>query len=320
MGFTGYQNAYPAQIWMGGLDPVVRRAAEPDAQSDFLDLFDPGARWPTAARELQVLQITSQFVLKGSREELTKTFEGLRARNISLAVAVGFLYGGGHCGRGVEGFFHQHTARLVATRIKDLGGRLDYAVMDEPLYYGHFFKGPTACNAEISDIVREVAEGVQELRAVFPDVRVGDVEPVGVPSPEWVEQIGQFADAYRSATGTPLAFFRADISWPHESWRAQLRAAADLARARAIQLGVIINSGRRVSTGIEWTEGTRQSLSAVQEALGSLPEQVVFQSWWAIPHRFLPDDQPGTLTYAVAQYAKRHRSDVNQDRSAGSTK
>jgi hypothetical protein len=126
---AGHQ-AQAVEVWLaGGGDPTARAANT----SDFLALFEPGAPWSTAASKIGVLQVTTQFIVKGSDGDLVKTFQGLEARKISLAVGVGLLYGGGHCGYHVEGYAAQHTARLLATRIKKLGGTLAYVSLDEPL-------------------------------------------------------------------------------------------------------------------------------------------------------------------------------------------
>jgi hypothetical protein len=81
------QPAAAADVWLAGLDPVTRAIAEPGASSDFLALFDPAAPWSAAARKVRVLQVPTQFIVKGSDGDLAKTFAGLKARNIALAVA-----------------------------------------------------------------------------------------------------------------------------------------------------------------------------------------------------------------------------------------
>jgi hypothetical protein len=264
--------------------------------SNFLALFEPDAPWKTAASKVRVLLVTTQFIVRANDADLVKTFEGLKARNISLAVAVGFLYGGGHCGSGVEGYAAEHTARLLATRIKKLGGNLAYTAMDEPLWFGRHANGPTACHASIATIVNEIAEGVAEIHGAFPSAQIGDIEPIGEPSPAtWTQEIRQFATAYRAAVGSQLAFIQADVQWS-QLWRPQLRAVAEDARAMGIPLGVIVDSDIPGQSNTDWTQHAKARLADSLAALGRVPDQLIFESWQVHPTRFLPEDEPGTLT------------------------
>jgi hypothetical protein len=290
-------------VWLAGLDPVTRARAEPGASSDFTALFDSGAPWQTAASKTQVLQITTEFVVKGSDADLRKTFEGLSARNIALGVAVGFLYGGGRCGYHVEGYAAQHTARLLAKRIKALGGTLAYAAMDEPLWYGRHANGPTTCHAEIIDIVAEIAEGVREIHQEFPAAQIGDIEPIGQPTPSnWLQEITQFVARYRAVVGIPLAFLHADVQWRWE-WQEQLRSIAQHMHVTGVPFGIIVDADHPGVSDADWTYRAEARLIDARTALGRLPERLVFQSWSIYPRHFLPEDAAGTLTNLVKKAA-----------------
>jgi hypothetical protein len=192
---------------------------------------------------------------------------------------------------------------MMAARIQTLGGTLAYAAMDEPLWFGRHADGPTACHGEIAAVVREIAEGVEEIHRVFPAARIGDIEPIGETTPTpWPQEIEQFATAYRAAVGVPLAFLHADLVWRRD-WRMQLSAVAQIAHADGIPFGVIVDSDRPEHSSTDWTQHAQEQLSDVRATLGGLPDHLVVQSWNVHPRRFLPDTEAGTLTNLVTRAA-----------------
>ncbi len=295
----GICQAHAREIWLSGLDQITRARKEPGAASDFMLLFEPGAPWTAAEKKVHVLKVSTPFLLNGSEEDLRKAFAGLKERNIRLGVETGFLSGDGVCGKGMEGFAAAGTAAVLAARVKRLGGDLSYVAMDAPLWFGRYANSKTACHWEISAIAHQVAEGVAMISRSFPSVKVGDIEPLGVPATiPWMNDISQWSEAYRSATGTKLAFLHADVQWRGD-WQSQLKAASHFAADSGMQFGVIINSNYPDNNDNDWTENAKGRLTAVRSDLGSLPDQVIVQSWTVAPRRFLPETQPGTLTNLV---------------------
>jgi hypothetical protein len=277
----------------------------PGVQSDFLALFQPGAPWPTAASKVQVFKVSTQFVMQSPDADVITMIRGLHDRGIALAVEGGFLYGAGGCGRGMEGFAAQHIAAALATRIKKLGGEIAYVAMDEPLWFGGLHVNHVgACHWQIPQIVAQVAEGVAELRRIFPQARVGDIEPIGHADFDWPGEIAAWSAAYRAAVGVPLAFIHADVAWT-QAWQAPLKAVAASAHAEGIPFGVIIDSDRPDTVDAAWTDHATNNLRAVRTVLGGTPDHLIFQSWTAAPSRFLPDTQAGTLTNLVARTPTR---------------
>ncbi len=294
--------ARTTEIWFGGLDPVTRAAHKDGGPSDFLDLFAPNADWAKAASKVNVFKLSTQFLLKASDDELSKVIAGLKARKIALAAAVGLLSGDGHCGWHMEGFSAPRTGVALAERVRRLGGDLRYIAMDEPLWFGKYANDPRACHSSMNDITKEIAEKSAQIRHVFPDVQIGDTEPIGMAtSPSWPQELQAWVRAYRSATGINLAFLHADIQW-RADWQPQLRAVAKAAVAERIPLGVIVDSDRPVNSGAEWVAHAEQGLTTVRSVLDGLPDQLIFQSWSVYPKRYLPDDQSGTLTNLVVRF------------------
>jgi hypothetical protein len=71
----------------------------------------------------------------------------------------------------------------------------------------------------------EVAGHVAEVRAIFPNVRVGAIEPITDALP--MEALHQYLDAYQAAAGMPFAFLHGDVQWSR-TWQTPLRAVAQL--------------------------------------------------------------------------------------------
>lgn len=289
------QQAQAGQVWLCGLDPVTRARKDPGRDSDFMALFAPNAPWAEAARKVNVFKISTAFVLQGTDADLRATFAGLKARGIALAVETGVLSGNGYCGKGMEGFSNAATALTIARRIQRLGGDLAYVAMDEQLWFGHFANNADACHEPIPDIAREVARHVAEMRSIFPNLRVGAIEPITDALP--ADALRQYLDAYRAVSGTPFAFLHGDVQWLHP-WQIPMLAASQLARKVGVPFGVIIISDHpQDSVDAVWTAHARERLAAVRAVTS--PDDLVFQSWTRAPSHWLPENEDGTLTNLV---------------------
>jgi hypothetical protein len=195
----------------------------------------------------------------------------------------------------MEGSSNPPTAHALATRIQKLGGDLAYMAMDEQLWFGHFAGGPQASHFSIDNIAHQVAIHVAEVRAIFPNVHVGDIEPLADPLPP--DALDANLDAYKAASGTPFAFLHGDVQWA-QPWQMSLISAAKIVHAEGMQFGVIIDSDHPPDTSdTHWTSYARQRMSDVLRLVS--PDDLIFQSWVKAPSRWLPDSQDGTLTSLV---------------------
>jgi len=199
------------EVWLGGGNPLAapKPGASGTPRADFFQMFDPAAPWHRAAEGIKVMKLPPALVLSADKATLSRIVSDLDRRHIALAVEFGWLHSPHDdlsCGRGIEGFSHSGSAALFSRRIKEAGGDLKYVAMDEPLTFGHAYSGPQSCKWTIEQTAANVAEGVAGIRAIFPDVQIGDTEPIGSTDLTWPAQIRQWVAAYQAATGTPLAF------------------------------------------------------------------------------------------------------------------
>jgi hypothetical protein len=300
----GAHPAGAAEIWFGGVDPFVRQVMQPGAPSDYTDLFRPDAPWSKAAAQVKVFETSTQFVNRGSDEQVRRMLDDLRQRHMKLALGALMQTQPPNCGQNVEGYAAAGAMAAIAEKIKRLGSELDYVAMDEPLWFGHRYDGPQACHASIADIARNVAGNVAAIRRVFPAVRIGDQEPFPVDStsPAWLDEIAQWIAAYRAATGENLAFLQTDMGW-HVPWRQPLGALSAMLTAAGITYGVIYDGDPDAPTGLAWAQQAEQRFVAVESDPATTPAQAVLYSWMLHPAHFLPESQPGTMTWLVNRYA-----------------
>ncbi|HEU4851566.1 MAG TPA: DUF4214 domain-containing protein [Telluria sp.] len=310
----------PQTIWFAPADTAVRTWADNrNGSADYMQLFSPLAPWTQAAARVKIFKMYSNvFLLQHLPGSLTDdqirvVLADLKRRNIALAVEHGPLYEdpvAPHCGTGVEGFGGSASLRL-AEKIRDLGGELKYLAMDEPFQHARDVCGWTA-----REIARNAASSIAEIRKVFPNVMVGDIEvvPGSAAMPDWISQYGQWMDAWKAETGAPLAFFHADVNWGID-YRAAIGHARRLARERGIPFGVIYNGWYTDRSDAEWVAtGMRNYASAERD--GETPEQAVFQSWDHFPKRVLPESDASSFTSFINSYF-RTRSAMSLAAGAG---
>jgi len=299
------------EIWLSGVSPFVRQKMFQESRSDYLELFKPDAPWTKSATMIRVFMINGGVVMHQTDEEVQAIFADLKRRHIALAIEMGLLSGKDRngaqtCGVGVEGFAAPDNAKVVANRIKRNGGELAYVAMDEPLWYGHHFAGKNSCRWSMEDVARDIAPRVASLREKFPNVQIGDVEPIGTAQPtDWVQEIVQWTQVYQEVTGQHLSFLHADVAW-NGPWRQQLPAVKSRIQSAGMMFGVIYDGGGspRESDDV-WTQEAEQRFRLVESIPSMIPDHAIFQTWARWPKKMLPEDQPGTLTNLVLRYGKQ---------------
>lgn len=286
------------------------RNQPPMPAPDFMKLFERAAPWGNAASHVKVFKLYPQFLDNASDANLKAVIDGLRQRNIKLAIEYGLLNpndpdvcGGisSQCWM-IEGFGGDTLAKAL-TRLKSLGGELDYVAMDEPLWFGAVSTQSGAPRASITALAQNVAKQVATVHKIFPNAQVGDIEPVlgaGGPS-SWNQQIIQWASAFRRVVGQPLAFLHTDVAWEGTGSREQLDALHGLLHAEGVPFGIIYN-GNFGDGAVEWTQFAEQRFSSIESNPNSVPDHAVLQSWNPEPLYALPETQPGTMTYLVNRY------------------
>jgi hypothetical protein len=314
------RSASATTIWLGGVDPASGGAAH-KGPADYMALFEPNAPWNDAASQLRVFQISTQMTLRGTDAQLLAIIKGLKARHIKLAVAMGLISGPGkpgECGWGMEGYILTGSPEKAAKRIKDLGGEIDYIAMDEPVWFGHAIAaasgGREGCRFPLVDMADQVSRQFETMRKYFPNLRLGDIEPVNASAfatsqdPRFVQDVMTFADLIEKKTGQKLAFLHADVAWKW-AWQPQFLDMARQARDRAIHFGVICDGDAGASDDAGWVRQALERCQAIAADPRARPEEFIAQSWEPLPTRMLPESDPGTLTFEALQLEYLGRGD-----------
>jgi hypothetical protein len=272
---------------------------------EILKLFTDDDGWANARSHINVFQIYTHSIHSLPDGELQNIFQYLKRHHIDLALEYGILSSDSSCGIGVEGFQPPKMPTLIATKIKRLGGELKYIAMDEPVFYARYYNGARACHWPIGEIAQNAASNVRQFKAVFPNITIGQIEPVSAMTDKnWRADLSEWFRSYEAATGLPVAFFHFDMVW-RGPFIENTRQAVALLQSQNIPFGVIFNSIGDVKSDEEWSNSASTNIQVYFSAQLPKPSDVVVQSWRPNPTRVLPDTDPHALTYLVNYYFTR---------------
>ena len=307
-------NQGTAQYWLGGEDPVVQKDKKKADPADYMDLFRSDAPWSASAGKVKGFKISTQLVLRGTDDQLKTVIEGLKARHIGLSIELGLLtYSDAppSCGRGAEGYSRMppdgqlYGAERVAKRLTELGGRLDFVELDEPVTWGYSRTGQTRqgypyCHQSIDALVDQMAPQVAILKRYFPSIQFGLVDSVNGRWPDIPQGILALTDAMNSRLQTPITFVHTDVAWD-SNWMPGLRILAEGLRRRGIRFGVICDGDVKAASDKEWANQALQRCRSVNSDPLTRLDDFLVQSWSERPTRMLPDSMPGTSTWILRE-------------------
>ncbi len=213
-----------------------------------------------------------------------------------------------HCGKHVEGYVPPGGSDYVARRIKSLGGELTYIGIDEAFWFGRYYSGANACHASVDALAADVASNFKAYQAVFPNVRLGDVEPLGPPpggdrpGSSWAKTTQAWIDAVQGMSGTKLAFIHEDITDWRRPLREYLPAVSDLAKANHIPFAPIFIATSGAGTDDAWMASAEQNIDAARAFHMSPPDHLVFATWHVHPTKNLPETSPEAFTHLIIYY------------------
>lgn len=289
------------QIWFGPGDDLNVNGIV--GHPDYVHLFDEPPTWPNGIPYVNVMQMRAPWFLRMPRQTIQTAIQFLKQHEVKLAVPVGVV-SSDTCGQGVEGIGTARQQNVYPREMKRLGIDLAYAVMDEPLYYGHDYAGKNACQFSIAQVVDSVAENVKMIRSYYPNIEFVWVEPpqslIG-----GAQEMARFLDLYRAALGSYPISVRFDIAWGqqdkwHREWHGDLFAFVAMLKTRNVGYGIIYDAGhingRIPNTDAGWVDSAKVNVADWKATIHERPNQVVIQSWSPNPVRDLPETDPTTMT------------------------
>jgi hypothetical protein len=295
-------NSAEPSVWISTNDPTHGGA------DDFWQLLEPDAPWQSAKRHVAVFSIDQNLVTNGPPDKLRKFYAYLKENHIALAIGIGMLTWSEQCGKHVEGYVPPGGSDYVAKRIKWLGGELAYIGIDEALFFGRWYSGKSACHAPLDAIAADVAANFKAYQAVFPNVRLGDVEPFGPPPDgdkpgfSWVKTTQNWIDALRVKTGAPLAFFHEDITDWRRPLAGYLPALSELMNSNHIPFGAIFIAASGDGPDAAWMRSAERNIDAIRSLKMKPADHLVFSTWHNHPTKNLPETSPEAFTHLIDYY------------------
>ncbi|WKZ49004.1 MAG: discoidin domain-containing protein [Anaerolineales bacterium] len=287
--------------WFGPLPPLpVVEGRLFTGSDDFIKLFEPYAPWQKTSGNIQVFKLYGEWVFNHQGDaQLEKVVADLNRRGLAIAVETGPLDPVG-CGEGIEGFATVNSGLQMARAIKTAGGTLHFIALDEPYYFGHFYDGPNACHWSAEKIAGEVDEFIKAVRTVFPNIIVGDTEPLAGPA--GAKAYSDWLDTFYKVNGYHLAFLHMDIDWSRPKWNEEVKVIQEHGSQIGVPVGIIYNGNAADKTDEDFLSATGERVKKLELVTGVQPDHVIFQSWSDKPDRALPETEPYTFTGFINQY------------------
>jgi hypothetical protein len=321
--FTSFVSICPVQaqeIWFA--PPAAPPSSRLHRAVDLMDLFKPDAPWQEAASHTKVFMLYASYLSRAPQEEIDTIVADLNRRYIPIALAVGVMNVGpkstnppcGGLGQ-VEGYGIPKLAAANSEKIKKAGGVIHFIAMDEPLWFGHYFKGrpggQPGCRSSVDQILELIKGPLSVYAKEFPNIVVGDTEPTDIAEQDhWKDDLSARANGFRHQTGRPLAFMHIDIPFNRpgeEGFAVEFYRYAERLKQQNLlgAIGVIYDGTPTDTSDESWILDAKEHIHVIEDKHGLHPDQVLIQSWQAYPQHVLPESSPGSLTGLVNFYARR---------------
>jgi hypothetical protein len=291
------------RIFFAERDPVVVKAANQTTPSDYMQLFTPNAPWSEAAAKVMFFNVSTQFILSATDDQLRTVFNDLKRRHIKAGVEMGTVIRLDTCGLG-EGYAPQSMATQVAKRLHGLGLQLDFLQGDEPVTFTHLktegtAKGRPNCAYPLSVVADRTMMTINDIRAFFPNIEFGDIEVAAldphIPAEKRLADYVQFAHLMQQRLGHKLAYFHADVAWRTDplSTLAPMRQAM---KVEGIPFGIVIAGSPKDTTDLAWEQDALSRLDMLERNPATQMDDLIVDSWQTLPAHILPETTPGTST------------------------
>jgi hypothetical protein len=300
-------------VFIGALPP-------PNGSLDFMNLFAEDSPWVSAAQHVQVYNLFGGWVAhfpwepeEATDEELKQIISDLNRRGIAIGFEASPLVATDECGSGVEGFFGPEEGLKIVNRLSRLGAKVIYVSLDEPYVDAHIYDGPNACHWPPEKIAQQVHDYITAIKTVYPDVIVGDNEPLwkGVS----VEDLTEWLDVYKAVTGTNLSFLHLDPDYSRLDWYTVAKQLEVASQTRGVDFGIFYFGNENDVTDLDWVNKAFERARMYELVAGGKPDHVIFESWHDRPDYLLPEDKPDTFTSLINRYF-RTRTSLSMDISS----
>lgn len=278
--------------------PLNREAVD-RGSVDYVDLFTPDSDWNQAAGHLQVFKLYGGWAENAPISQLEQAIRAIRERGLGLAFEHGPLFSDATCGQYIEGFAGEGFLKAVK-RVKDAGGTLNFLALDEPYYWAHFYDGDQACHWSTDRIAKDVGDMILRAQEVFPDLIVGDIEPVTGPADAAAYKV--WLETFRAVNGFDLAFLHLDMDWSNPNWPSEAIQMEAYGNELDIPIGMIYIGNSFDQDNATWFANAGERVKRYELEAGGQPDHIIFQSWHDKPDHVLPESDPTAYTWFVKTY------------------
>lgn len=209
--------------------------------------------------------------------------------------------------------------KQLMSRFTPLGADVKWFSFDEPFYATKH----VLCKPDVY-AVDETAAFIKMLRTLYPEAKVGDVEPYPVLKLSELKSFITSLNAKCAEIGTKgIDFFRLDVDWCSMnnsypgSWR-EVKDLEDFLRSRGIKSGLIywaadqpFLENMNLSDDMTWYIGVMHQGNAYALA-GGHPDEYLIESWVQVPKHAIPETDPSTFTGSVLGFYNRFLQIKNQ--------
>ena len=297
-----YAIAARPDIWFAPTDNITQHG------KDLPMLFDDPGSWTYGASHIAVFSLPVRYLLQAPSAEVRRQLAWIHAKGMKLAVQLPALPVDKHvCGNGIEGMTWPGEAALSAKALQALGAQVDFFALDLPMTNGHISKRAGACKLSLPETAARLASAVRELRRVYPDARIVDLEvPTGIPLSEWTSTLSAWLDAYKSASGEDFYGLTMDAWWKFD-WKDAAQATARILAKRGMRVGIYIDSVEGSDARAEaWVAAARRNACAVEKLPTSM-DYVVIANWMDARVNNGPERNAATLSGMLAWFARGAR-------------
>jgi hypothetical protein len=295
------------EVWFAPPDNLDR--GERSYNHDFPGLFDASPAW---SAKTDVFVLSPKFTAQATEAQAKQVADFLTSHHIALALSTGTVQMDsaepvpGECGFGIEGYTRPVKNQIIFAREKRFGLAPKYIAMDEPLSFGHHFRGgpkspSKPCQFSIEDTARRVAASIAEIRKAYPDAKIVDYEAAAttLPAAQWLPDFQEWLTAYKKAGGELPDAVVFDVDWK-KPWLDAVRPATELLHRSGVRAGIFLDGTGPNPTDADAIATYKQNMAAVVAA--KLPlDIVVIANWTPHPANDLPESDPNSLT-AILHY------------------
>jgi len=301
--FISLHDARSQQVWLAARSPNTH----PHGVSDWDSLFRPTNEWAAVASRINVFGITVGYVLQAPDQELVAVAGDLGRRHIDISIGLQSIArtSSDACGN-QEGYGTEPEHARAADKLHRLGIALHYVTLDEPLWFGHLSTDPVSCRFTLEELAKRVGASVNKYVAVFPDLTLGDIEPIPglILRPDWQASTRTFYNALKLRTGKDVTFLHTDVAWRVPGYAAALATVQTFAHDMKLEFGVFYNGDGRDHGDTAWVSAAVGHFEKLESQPGFRPDDALFASWDNYPTHVLPETSDGTLGHVVASYAR----------------